>query len=123
DVIPLGRHGLELRDGVGEGNLDDRVAVERGHRPPALLMDEVGGLEPVARRQYAIAGSGGSAPLNVPEDSDPRLEAGALLDLPREGVPDPSEADVAELVGGARLLCDGPRLARGVGQFVGPGDG
>src|SRR6266511_5977466 len=97
-VVPLGRHGLELRDGVGEGDLDDRVSMEGGHRAPTLLVDEVGGLQPVPRREHAVARCGGASPLHVSEYGHARLEPGALLDLPRERVSDPAEADVAELV-------------------------
>ena len=81
-------------------------------------MDEVGRLEAVARREHAVARRRGAAALDVAEHGHARLEAGALLDLARERVADAAEADVAELVGRARLLRDLRALARRVRQLV-----
>ena len=52
-------------------------------RPKPPSCDEVGGLEAVARREHAVAGSRGAAALDVAEDGHPGLEAGPVLDLPR----------------------------------------
>ena len=106
DLVPLGRHGLQLCRSLLEGDVDDRVAVERRHLPELAFLDEVGGLEPVARREHAVARRRDAAALDVPEDGDPGLEAGALLDLPREASPTPPSTHVAELIGLACLACD-----------------
>ena len=58
--------------------------LQRGHAPEPALVDEVRGLEPVARREHAVARSGRAAALDVAEHRHPRLVAGALLDLLRQ---------------------------------------
>ena len=74
--------------------------MQRRHLAETALLDEIGGLQPVARREHPVAWSGGAAALDVTEHRHPRLEAGALLDLAAERIADAAEDDVAELVGG-----------------------
>src|SRR5919109_2105584 len=81
DFVPAGRHRFELRRGVGERNVHDVVAVQGGHAAEALLVDEIRRLEAVARREDAVAGGRRTAALHMAEDGDPRLVAGALLDV------------------------------------------
>ena len=75
------------------------VAVQRGHPAEAALVDELGRLQPVARREHAVARGRRAAALDVAEHGDARLEPGPRLDLLRERVADAAEHDVAELVG------------------------
>ena len=75
-------------------------------RPKRARVDEVGGLEPVARREHAVARGRCAAALDVAEHGHARLVARAVLDLARELAADAAENDVAELVGRARLAGD-----------------
>src|SRR5215213_8420552 len=118
DVVPLGRHRLQLRRRLRERHVDDLVAVERRHAPEAALVDEVGGFEPVARREHAVARGGGAAALDVAKNGDARLEPRSLLDLVCEGVADAPQADVAELVAGSGLGAYGATLPALVRQLV-----
>ena len=75
-------------------------------------MDEVGRLQPEARRQHAVARRRRAAALDVAERRDARLVAGAVLDLLAEHLADAAQEDVAEEVGRRRLLGDLLLLAR-----------
>ena len=67
-------------------------------------MRELRGLEPVARREHAVARSGRAAALHVAEHGDAGLEAGALLDLVAEHL-----ADAASRASRARTGRSQPR--------------
>ena len=82
--------------------------MERGHAAEGAGVDEVGGFEPIARREHAVARGRCAASLDVAEDSDARLVARAVLDLARELSADSAENDVAELVGRTCLAGYGP---------------
>src|SRR4051795_8190288 len=101
------RHGepvlgdrLQLRRGFLQRHVDDAVAMQGGHPPELLLLDEVGGLEAVARGENAIAGGRRAAALHMSEHSHPRLVTGPPLDLLRECGADSAfrQAGVSELV-------------------------
>ena len=81
-------------------------------RPKRPLVDEVGRLQPEARREDAIARCRRASALDVPEHGHARLESRSLLDLPSERVADAPEDDVPELVGRASVLGDESLLAR-----------
>src|SRR3989442_11451366 len=53
DVVPLRWHRLQLGGRLVERDVDDRIAVQRGHPAERLRLDEVGRLEPVARGENA----------------------------------------------------------------------
>ena len=80
-------------------------------RPKYRSCDEVGGLQPVAGREHAVARGRGAAALDVAEHRHPGLVAGSILDLRRELFADAAEDDVPELVGRPRLAGD-ERAAR-----------
>ena len=98
--VPVLGHGLQLCGRLLERDVDDAVAVQRGHAAEAALVDEVGRLQPVARREHAVARSGGAAALDVAEHGHARLEARPLLDLVRDARADAAlgEPHVPELV-------------------------
>ena len=106
DVPPFRRDDLQLLRRLDERDVDDRVAVERGHAAEPARVDEVRGLEAEPGRQHAVARGRRAAALDVAEHRHARLEAGALLDLAGELAADAAEDDVAELVGWARLAGD-----------------
>ena len=99
DLVPPGRHRLQLGDGVRERTATIESPWSAAIWPELALVDEVGGLQPVAGREHAVARGGGATALDVAEHGHARLEAGPLLDLARERLADPAEAHVAELVG------------------------
>src|SRR5438445_13408737 len=100
DLVPVGRHGLQLGRRLFQRDVHDAVAVQRGHPAEAPLVDEIGGLQPIARGEDSIARRRRAAALDVPEPGDPGLEPGAPLDVSRDRIPDPALAEpyVAELV-------------------------
>src|SRR5438034_1960184 len=98
-AVPLGWHGLELGRRLAQRHVDDRVAAQRRHPAPRSSEHEVAGLEPVARREDAVARRRRAAALDVPEHGHAGLVAGALLDLGREHVADAAETDMTERVG------------------------
>src|SRR6185312_9581293 len=102
-------------------DVDDRVAVQRRHPPELPLLDEIGRLQAVPRREHAVAGGRRAASLYMAEHRHPRLEPGALLDLAGELLADAAQADVAELVE-LGLLRDLALLARVVRELGAPAD-
>ena len=94
DVVPLWRHGLQLLGRFLEGYVDNLIAMQRRHAAEAALVHEVGGLEPVASGEHAVAGRRRAAPLHVAEHRHAGLEAGPFLDLPSERIAYAAEADV-----------------------------
>src|SRR5918996_2806617 len=112
DLVPPGRDRLQLRRRLLERDVDDLVAVERGHAPERALVREVGGLQPIAGREDPVARRRRTAALDMAEHGHSRLEAGPLLDLPPERVADAAELRVAELVGLTRLAGNDLLLAR-----------
>ena len=102
-------------------DVDDRVALQRGHPAPRAREDEVCGLEPVTSGEHAVARRRGAAALNVAENGHARLVAGSRFDLARECVADSAKPNVPELIG-RRFLRDLPLLARLVRQLVPLGD-
>src|SRR5437764_280573 len=69
-------------------DVDDGVAAERRHLAEPASRDEVGGLQAVACGENAVARGRGAAALDVAENGDAGLEAGALLDLVGQRVAD-----------------------------------
>ena len=63
-----------------------------------LVVDGIDGLDAEPGGQHPVVGGGRTAALDVSEDRDAGLEPGALLDLLLQGVADPAETLVAELV-------------------------
>ena len=104
--VPVLGHGLQLGGRLVERDVDDAVALQRGHAAEAALVDEVGRLQPVARREHAVARGRGAAALDVAEHGHARLEAGALLDLVGDARADAAlgEPHVPELVDLACVL-------------------
>ncbi len=92
--------------------------MKRRHLSEVACFDEIGSLEPVARREDAVTRRRRPAALDVTEHRDARLVARPLLDLPAERLADATEPNVSELVGRRRFLGDRLSLARGVGQLV-----
>jgi len=92
DVVPLGRHELQLGGRLGKRHGDDVVPAERGHLPELAGEREIGRLEAEARRQHAVAGRGAAAALDVAEHRDAGLEARPLLDLASERLADAARA-------------------------------
>ena len=113
-LVPLGRHRLQLGDGVSEGDGDDVVAAERGHEAEAASCTRSAAWRP---KRVASTRSRGVGP---PRWTCPRtvtLRSGALLDLAREGIADTAQPHVAELVGrgGSRATV---RRARAEGELA-----
>ena len=106
DVVPLVGHGLQLRRRLAQRDGDDVVAAQRRHLAELACLDEVGRLEPEARREDAVVRGRRAAALHVPEHGHARLEAGAALDLVAELLADAAlgEQLVAELVDLALVL-------------------
>src|SRR5215212_4910443 len=106
NFVPVVGNGLQLARRLGERDVDDLVAVERGHAAELAVLDEVGGLQAEARREDAVAGRGGAAALDVPEDGDARLEPCPLLELAPDCLADAAvrEQLVPELVDLALVL-------------------
>src|SRR5205823_5590717 len=75
-------------------------AAQRRHLPELARVRECRCLEAVAGREHAVARSRRTAALHVAEHGDAGLEAGALLDLAAEQLPDAAvcERHVSELV-------------------------
>ena len=96
-VTVLG-HRLQLGGRLGQRDVDDVVAVQRRHPAEAAFADQVRRLEPVTGCQDTVARGRASAALDVPEDRDARLVAGALLDLGAELVAHSAQSDVSELI-------------------------
>src|SRR4051812_10500512 len=90
--------GLQLRRRLGERNADDLVPAERGHLPPLVLRDHVGGVDAEAGAEHAVEGCRRAAALDVAEDGGAGLVAGPLLDHLGDLLPDAAQADVAELI-------------------------
>ena len=97
---PPGRdQGVVFRDEallVG-GALDVHIAqVPALHHDQAVLLahlEQLHRVVPELGREDAIARDGGAAALGVPEDDIARLDLGPLLDLVREPLCDPAQAD------------------------------
>ena len=81
------------------GDLDAAATLHRKHAG-ASGDRQVGRGVPKARRAKTVDGGGGPAPLQMPEHDLTSLDAGALLDVPREDRADRAlvEADMAERV-------------------------
>ena len=80
------------------GTSSIRVPRSAGIDAPARLVRGVHRGEPEAGGQHAVERGRRAAALDVAEHGGARLEAGALLDLALEPLPDPAEPRVAELV-------------------------
>src|SRR5690606_24904865 len=89
-VVALLRHGLELSEGVLEGDVDDLGAAEGDHATPLLVDHGLERRHPEARREHAVVAGGGSTALNVTERCRPGLDSRALLDHGREQLADAS---------------------------------
>ena len=75
------RDELGLRNGIVQGDAHDLVRLKSDHRPDPAVVDGIDRRDPKARGEHPVKRSGATAPLDVAEDGDPRLEPCTLLDL------------------------------------------
>ena len=76
---------------LGERHPDDLTRLQGDHLAEGTVVDGVDGGHAEPGRQNPVECGRRPAPLDVAEDRDPRLEAGAMLDLAREEIGDASE--------------------------------